>query len=51
MSYEQLMQHAAEIERLAVKGALEQKGFVYDPTATRTRRRTSASKAPETSST
>jgi hypothetical protein len=31
MSYEQLMQHAAEIERLAVKGALEQKGFVYDP--------------------
>ena len=30
MSYEQLMAHAAEIERLAVRGALEQKGFVYD---------------------
>ena len=30
MSYEQLMVHAAEIERLAIEGALKRKGFIYD---------------------
>lgn len=30
MSYQQLMAHAAEIERLAVEGVLKRKGFVYD---------------------